>query len=497
MKKYSVAISKNINEGLLKHLIRDDGQEDLCFALYNLSEGLERTSAIITEIIYPEKGDRNIHGNVSFNNCFFDRVTKIALEKEQGICFIHSHPSPGWQGMSNDDIDAEKMLAPRTKGISNLPLVGMTVGSDGHWSARFWMKTAPKTYVRKWCESVRVSGKNLSFWFNDSLYSDFSEYKEFERTISSWGKEKQTVFSRITVGVIGLGSVGSIIIEALQRTGIVNIKLIDFDLVEVKNLDRLQGINKNDIGRLKVDVFKELLIKNKLFDITNISAIPYSLAEEEGLLNALDCDVIFSCVDRPWPRYILDQLSYANFIPIIDGGIECSINKKGNNLDYSRWKAHTIGVDRPCLECLGQYNITDVGIEMNGDFERETYIKGLPKEHFINKGENVFGFSLGVASLEIQQFLSLLLYPRSQYHGAKEYDFNSGMIDNDFIDSCIPNCTSSHSIGKGDKINTGLISKHEVAEKSRSVALIRKKSNLNWFQKIIEKLNLFSNQPKE
>ena len=120
MKKYSVTITESLNGGLLKHLIREDGQEDLCFALYQRCTGNERLTGIITDILLPTRHERNLHGNVSFNPTFFDRVTQEALTKNKGIAFLHSHPSRGWQGMSQDDVESEQMLATRVKAITNL-----------------------------------------------------------------------------------------------------------------------------------------------------------------------------------------------------------------------------------------------------------------------------------------------------------------------------------------------------------------------------------------
>lgn len=141
---YSVVISEDLQVRLQKHLLRADGQEDLCFAFFRLSNGKGRTTALMTAIELPRDGDRNIHGNVSFNAAYFYRICSEALKRSCGIVFLHSHPSSGWQAMSNDDVKAEEMLAPRVKAMTDLPLVGMTIASDETWSARFWVKTAPK-----------------------------------------------------------------------------------------------------------------------------------------------------------------------------------------------------------------------------------------------------------------------------------------------------------------------------------------------------------------
>lgn len=467
--RYSVTLTETINEGLYNHLIRHDGQEDLCFAFYKLSSGGKRKSAIINEVLFPKEGDRNVHGNVSFNPSYFDKATAFALKNNYGICFIHSHPSSGWQGMSNDDIKAEEMLASRVKAITRLPLVGLTIGTDNYWSARFWIKENKSFYKKYWCESVRVIGKKIKPYYYDKLSPPREFGQEFQRTISSWGDSKQNDISRLTVGIVGLGSVGSIIAESLMRTGIGNIKLIDFDLVELKNLDRLLAVNKSEIGKYKVDVVKQRLLKTNLLSHMNIEAIPYSIIEYNGIKAALDCDILFSCVDMPMPRYILDCLSFANLIPVIDGGIDTNPNKSLSNIDQARWKAHTVGAERICMKCLGQYLPEDVALEISGELDDPSYIKGLPKEHFINRGENVFGFSLSLAGMEIQQFLSLILNPRGIYYGPKEMGFNTGNIDFDFENDCNPDCDVKALLSSGDETNITLPLEHKKAEESRAL----------------------------
>lgn len=489
--EYTVALSERQHEALMIHLLRKDGQEDLCFALYQPSSGGTRFTGVIKELVLPLHNERQVHGNVSFNPEYFDRVLDIALEKQCGVCFLHSHPTNGWQDMSSDDIKAETEMAPRVKTYTKLPLLGMTIGTDGTWSARFWIKGGPSKYDRYWCVNTRVAGKKLNLFYDDKQVPPPRLEEQFSRTISAWGAQKQQLINRLHVGIVGCGSVGSVVAEALLKTGVQQITLIDFDTVELKNLDRLQGIGKKSIGRLKVKVIRERLLAQNLSQKVVINCVPFSIVEHQGYKAALNCDVLFSCVDRPWPRFVLDALSQANHIPVIDGGIETSTKSDQSNIDQARWKVHTCGPGRACMRCIGQYDLGDIGLEQSGLLEDPSYISNLPKDHFIHRGENVFAFSISVGAMELQQFLSLLLQPRRQYYGPKEFDFNSGMIDEDFAFECKANCDIAALSGEGDKVNQVFISNHPIAELRRKNAKSKWQATFLYYVGGLSLMNLF------
>ena len=75
--------------------------------------------------------------------------------------------------------------------------------------------------------------------YNPTRYPVGAHSVALERTISAWGPEVQDDLARIHVGVIGAGSVGSVIAEGLARMGIERITIFDFDIVEEHNRDRL------------------------------------------------------------------------------------------------------------------------------------------------------------------------------------------------------------------------------------------------------------------
>src|SRR5687768_13968207 len=166
---YSIAIPTAVHEAAVAHLLRPDGQEDLCFALWYPSQGRERSTALIERLLLPRPGERHVHRNASFQPHYFQRVLHEAAAAGAGLAFMHSHPDDGWQGMSEDDIDAELGHAPPAFGATELPLVGLTVGTDGAWSGRFWERVGHRYYSRRWCRSVRVVGDRLALTFHDDL----------------------------------------------------------------------------------------------------------------------------------------------------------------------------------------------------------------------------------------------------------------------------------------------------------------------------------------
>ena len=85
--------------GLHEHLARADGQEDICFALWRPSRGAGRTTALIGEPILPEDGDRNVHGNASFNGRYLARAAAIAADAGAGLAFFTRIPvAPAGRG---------------------------------------------------------------------------------------------------------------------------------------------------------------------------------------------------------------------------------------------------------------------------------------------------------------------------------------------------------------------------------------------------------------
>ena len=83
---------------------------------------------------------------------------------------------------------------------------------------------------------------------------------QFDKSINLLGEEKYNVLANKTICIFGLGGVGGTAIEALVRTGVKKVILIDFDIVDITNLNRQILYTKLDVGKDKVECAKNRLL---------------------------------------------------------------------------------------------------------------------------------------------------------------------------------------------------------------------------------------------
>lgn len=437
----SVALTAALDDDLVRHVARGPDQEDLCFGYWRLSEGGDRITAVLYKLNLPREGERQLQGNVAFTSDYVARVLD-ECPAGSGVALVHSHLGPGWQGMSDDDIVAERdRLAGVVASRTHLPVLGMTWGTDGTWSARFWLRVGRRQYERHDARTVRVVGKRLRVSYHPRLAPAPPTAGSQEATVSVWGESAQCDLARLRVGVIGLGSVGSIVSEALARTGVQHLTLIDADKIEMRNLDRTLGACPDDVGRYKVEVAERQARLARTGAAFAAHAVPERVQDPRGLAAMLSCDVIICCVDRPWPRHVLNVISNAHLIPMIDGGILAVVGE-GKRLVHVDWRIHTVGPDRACLYCLDALRRSDAALDRDGKLDDPDYIAGLSADDRARfSRRNVFAFSLSVASHEVLQLVGLVTgMARIGGTGPQHYHAYPGRMDVEPTRSCNPDC---------------------------------------------------------
>ncbi|HHX57001.1 MAG TPA: tRNA threonylcarbamoyladenosine dehydratase, partial [Clostridiales bacterium] len=84
---------------------------------------------------------------------------------------------------------------------------------------------------------------------------------QFSRTELIFGKNAMEKLSKSRVAVFGVGGVGGHTVEALVRSGVGTIDIIDDDKVCLTNINRQIYATRKTVGKDKVDVAKERILE--------------------------------------------------------------------------------------------------------------------------------------------------------------------------------------------------------------------------------------------
>ena len=109
------------------------------------------------------------------------------------------------------------------------------------------------------------------------------------------GSENLQTLKNKSVFILGLGGVGGYVCEALARSGVGRLVLMDFDSVDVTNINRQIIALQSTVGRKKVDVMKE-----RILDINpdcKVEVYDTFLGEDLSILDTISFDFFIDCGD--------------------------------------------------------------------------------------------------------------------------------------------------------------------------------------------------------
>lgn len=167
---------------------------------------------------------------------------------------------------------------------------------------------------------------------------------EFERTRRIIGDEGMDRLKSATVMVLGIGGVGGQCIEALARSGVGHLILVDGDKVSMTNINRQIIALHSTVGRLKTEVMKE-----RIFDICpeiRVTVHPVFVLEENlPKIMEIRPDYIVDAIDTVSAKLALAEYCQREQIPLI------SSMGTGNKLDPSRFEITDISKTSVCPLC--------------------------------------------------------------------------------------------------------------------------------------------------
>ncbi|MDH4275388.1 MAG: molybdopterin-synthase adenylyltransferase MoeB [Gammaproteobacteria bacterium] len=142
--------------------------------------------------------------------------------------------------------------------------------------------------------------------------------------------------------IIGAGGLGSPVAMYLASSGVGEITLVDFDKVEVSNLQRQIMHGTPDIGRPKVDSARDRLLA--INPDVKINTISHAMEEEELREQVRRADVVVDTTDNFTTRFAVNAACVHERKPLISGSV---IRMEGQMTVFRNDK-----LDGPCYRCL-------------------------------------------------------------------------------------------------------------------------------------------------
>jgi len=377
------------HEELLKTLLtRADGAEAAAYVLLGSSairqdpwSGRRRLRLISHDVVpIPEKDLLSADPkHVTWRTDSF--VSLLGRAQREGLipAIVHSHPKGLPEFSAQDDKnepDLHQIVTNRNG--PDMPLASILFAGGKHWAGRLWVDHGRPIPV----DHVAIVGRRFR---QIRPHRDITRSDEasFDRQMRMFGSEASNILHGLRVAVVGCGGTGSAVAMLLARLGVGGLVLLDEDIVETSNLNRLHGATRADADamRAKVDVVAASIAAMSL----NVRAVPIrKWVDHPDARDALkSCDVIFGCTDDHGGRMMLDR--YARFygVPVIDVGLAIEPNATGGFTDMSA-RVTVLTNGAPCLACRGVVNgkvATEEALKRNDPREydrrkREAYVRG-------------------------------------------------------------------------------------------------------------------------
>ncbi len=167
------------------------------------------------------------------------------------------------------------------------------------------------------------------FFYEKSDSVVFNRDEKLTRTRMVLGDDGLARLAGAHVAVVGLGGVGSYAAEAIARTGVGEMTLLDADTVSVSNINRQLCARESTIGQKKTEVTAAHIAD--LFPETRVHTLDFFYGEDtRGQLFYTKFDYIIDCIDTVSAKADLIVSAQARGIPIV------SALGTGNKLDPTK-----------------------------------------------------------------------------------------------------------------------------------------------------------------
>ena len=369
-----VLVSTEFHERLISHLFPGDNDEHGAI----LRAGVVRTGKSLRLLVRDFRparvGTDYVRGQYGYRALaptFIHR--QIISCRDAGLAYlaVHNHRSDQHVDFSRIDIESHERGYPALLDIGRGIPVGALVYGRRSVAADIWLPDG----TRRSLGTYRVVGRSIGRLYANQRRPATADTAH-DRQVRMFGASGQHLLAASKVAVVGLGGVGSLVVEYLARLGVGTILMVDPDPIEDTNLSRVVGATRADVeaGLLKTQIAvrhaRELALDAVL------RPIPLDVASASVARELRDCDFVFLAADSMRARLVVNALAHQYLVPAVQMGAKVRPGPD-SGLDDAMSAVRHVRPRLGCLWCNGLIDATQLAIEAKSDAERKDQAYGV------------------------------------------------------------------------------------------------------------------------
>lgn len=227
----------------------------------------------------------------------------------------------------------------------------------------------------------------------------------FDRNERLFGAAGQARIRRTAVAVVGVGGLGTHVVQQLALLGVGGLALVDGEEIDVTNRNRYVGVLHDDPipGTPKVLVGERLA--HGIDPGIAISKVQKSVISVEGFEAVKSATHVMACLDTDGVRLVVNELCAAYEIPLFDLASDVPVQDAGEPLRYGGRVIYAAG--HGCPVCRGQLDLAEAQLVLGGQRARaeRDRLYGVRREDLSGAGPAVVSLNGVIASLAVTEFM--------------------------------------------------------------------------------------------
>ncbi len=367
---FTLVLPARLKARLFAHLFPGDGDEHgavIAAGVVNTDRGV---SLLARDLFLAEDGTDYVPGQRGYRMLTGAFVTeRIRYCRDQRLSYlaIHNHGGTDRVAFSADDLASHERGYPALLDIGRGNPVGALVFAREAVAGDLWLSKEHRLPLAE----TRVVGASIHRLYPQPPPRPKGVDETYDRQARLFGDAGQGLLSRLKVGIVGAGGVGSLIVLYLARLGVGHLVVVDPDRIEPSNLPRVAGSTRFDartwltaqelphwVRRLgarfaarKVDIMGR--VARRANSRVRYEGIFGDFTVNEIAMRFRDCDYLFLAADRFQARLVFNAIVHQYLIPGVQIGAKVPVEKSTGAVGEVYAVSRPVSPESGCLWCYG------------------------------------------------------------------------------------------------------------------------------------------------